>query len=100
MTRQSSDGGIDLVARLPRQVWPIQAQSIQVQAKRWSKPVGRREIAELRGSLSPRMMGVLVTTGNFSKSALVESERPNLLPISLVDGIQLGAVAVDLKLDL
>jgi hypothetical protein len=31
---------------------------------------------------------------------LVESERPNLLPISLVDGIQLGAVAVDLKLDL
>ena len=64
VTKRSSDGGIDVVARMPLTVWPIGEQIIQVQAKRWLRPVGRREVAELRGSLLPRAIGVIMTTGN------------------------------------
>jgi restriction endonuclease Mrr len=69
-----------------------------VQAKRWLRPVGRREVAELRGSLVPRAIGVLITTGNYARPAIVEADRPNLLPISLVDGHKLATVVMRLKL--
>ena len=98
VTKQSSDGGVDVVARMPLSIWPVETQIIQVQAKRWLRPVGRREVAELRGSLVPRAIGVLITTGNYARPALVEADRPNLLPISLVDGHKLATVVMRLKL--
>ncbi len=100
VTKQSADGGVDVVARLPRAIWPLENQMIQVQAKRWSQAVGRREVAELRGSLLPRAIGVLITTGNFARTAIVEADRPNLLPISLVDGHKLASVALRLELEI
>lgn len=99
VTRKSSDGGVDVVARMPLSLWPVETQIIQVQAKRWLRPVGRREVAELRGSLLPRALGVLITTGNCARSAIVEADRPNLLPISLIDGHKLASVAMRLNLD-
>jgi hypothetical protein len=98
VTRQSADGGIDLLARLPLSVWVLEAQSVQIQVKRWSKPVGRREVAELRGSLSPRSSGAIISTGNYSQTALAEADRPHCLPISLVDGFQLATVVKRLRL--
>ncbi len=98
VTKKSSDGGVDVIARMPLSVWPIESQIIQVQVKRWLRPIGRREVAELRGSLHPRAIGVLVTTGNYARTAILEAGRPNLLPISLVDGHRLATVAMQLKL--
>ncbi len=100
VTKKSSDGGVDIVARMPLFIWPIESQIIHVQVKRWQRPVGRREVAELRGSLIPRALGALITTGNYARTAIVESERPHMLPISLVDGQQLAAVAIRLNLEI
>ena len=100
VTKQSSDGGIDLIARMPFSMWPIQSQVIHMQVKRWQKPVGRREVAQLRGSLEPRALGAVITTGNYARTAIIESERPHMLPISLVDGHQLAAVALRLNLEI
>ena len=99
VTKKSSDGGVDVIARMPFTLWPVESQIIQVQAKRWLRPVGRREVAELRGSLLPRALGVLITTGNYARSAIVEADRPNLLPISLIDGHKLAIVAMRLNLE-
>jgi hypothetical protein len=100
VTKKSSDGGVDIVARMPLSIWPIESQIIHVQVKRWQRPVGRREVAELRGSLAPRALGALITTGNYARTAIVESERPHMLPISLIDGHQLAAVAIRLNLEI
>jgi hypothetical protein len=99
VTRKSSDGGIDILARMPLMVWPVETQILQIQVKRWQKPVGRRDVAELRGSLNPRAFGVIVSTGNFSRTAITESERPHLQPISLVNGHQFATVVLRLKLN-
>ncbi len=98
VTKKSSDGGVDVIARMPLSLWPVETQIIQVQAKRWLRPVGRREVAELRGSLLPRALGVLITTGNYARSAIVEADRPNLLPISLIDGHKFATVTMRLNL--
>lgn len=100
LTRKSFDGGVDVVARMPLSIWPVESQIIQLQAKRWLRPVGRREVAELRGSLIPKAIGVLVTTGNYAKTAIQEADRPNLLPISLVDGHRLAAIAMNLSINI
>lgn len=100
VTKKSADGGVDIVARMPLSIWPIESQIIHVQVKRWQRSVGRREVAELRGSLAPRALGALITTGNYARTAIIESERPHMLPISLVDGHQLAAVAIRMNLEI
>lgn len=100
VTKQSSDGGVDVMARLPLSIWPIEGQVIHIQVKRWQRPVGRREVAHLRGSLIPKALGVLITTGNYARTAIVEAERPHMLPISLVDGHRLAAVAIRMNLEI
>jgi len=73
VTRYSQDGGIDITGLLSSEIWPITDLLVQVQAKRWLHTVGRRDVAELRGSLSPFARGCLVTTSQFSKAALLEA---------------------------
>jgi restriction endonuclease Mrr len=46
---------------------------VQVQAKRWLHSVGRKEVAELRGSLQPFAKGAVVTTSHFSRAAINEA---------------------------
>ncbi len=98
VTKQSADGGVDVVARMPLSVWPVERQIIQIQAKRWQRPVGRREIAELRGSLIPQAIGVMITTGNYAKTAITEAGRPHQMPVSLIDGHKLAIIRMDLKM--
>lgn len=100
VSKKSADGGVDIIARMPLMVWPVESQLIQVQVKRWQRAVGRREVAELRGSLIPHAIGVIVTTGNYAKTAIIEAERPHLLPISLVDGHKLAEFALNLNLEI
>jgi HJR/Mrr/RecB family endonuclease len=88
VTRFSQDGGIDVNAYAAGIMWPVQNLLLQVQAKRWLHTVGRREVAELRGSLAPYARGAIVTTSHFSRAAILEASETGKAPIVLVDGYE------------
>ena len=92
VTRYSQDGGIDVNAFASCSMWPVQNLMIQVQAKRWLHSVGRKEVAELRGSLQPFARGAVVTTSHFSKAAISEATEPGKNPIVLLDGMRFAEV--------
>ena len=97
VTKYSQDGGIDLNARTGSAMWALGDCHLQVQAKRWIHTVGRKEVAELRGSLEPFARGTVVTTSHFSKAALLEANGPGKNPIHLVDGYDLSATIIRSK---
>jgi hypothetical protein len=100
VTQYSQDGGIDVNAFAGPSMWPVRDLMIQVQAKRWLHTVGRREVAELRGSLQPFARGALVSTSHFSRAAITEAVEPGKNPITLVDGFSLATLirSINLKL--
>jgi HJR/Mrr/RecB family endonuclease len=100
VTRFSQDGGIDVNARPARDARPIRQLLIQIQAKRWLHTVGRKEVAELRGSLQPHAAGCVVTTSHFSRAALQEAREPGKLPIALIDGYELAHWAQKAQLEI
>jgi restriction system protein len=75
--------------------WLFESTLVQVQAKRWLHSVGRKEIAELRGSLQPFARGAVVTTSHFSKAAINEAREVGKNPIALVDGFRLSKIVID-----
>lgn len=95
VTRFSADGGVDVNARAGRRIWVFESTLVQVQAKRWLHSVGRKEVAELRGSLQPFARGAVVTTSHFSKAAIREATEAGKNPIALVDGFRLSQVVLD-----
>jgi hypothetical protein len=95
VTRFSADGGIDVNARVGGRLWIFENAVVQVQAKRWLHSVGRKEVAELRGSLQPFARGVVVTTSHFSRAAINEANEEGKNPIALVDGFRLSKVVLD-----
>lgn len=101
VTRFSQDGGIDVNARVGAAVWAIPNLLVQVQAKRWLHTVGRKEVAELRGSLQPHAAGCIVTTSQFSRAALIESREPGKVPITVINGLELAGLthAASMTLD-
>lgn len=92
VTRFSGDGGVDVNAFAGPALWPYRGGLLQVQAKRWLHTVGRREVAELRGSLQPHAQGAVVTTSFFTKAAVVEASEAAKKPIVLVNGLEFAAV--------
>lgn len=92
VTRFSADGGIDVNALAGPNLWPYGEGLLQVQAKRWLHTVGRREIAELRGSLQPHAQGAVITTSFFTKAAIAEAAEAAKKPIVLVNGLQFSAI--------
>jgi len=100
VTRYSQDGGIDINARLDRRAWPLRHLLTQIQAKRWLHTVGRKEVAELRGSLQPHAAGCVVTTSHFSRAAVAESTETGKVPITIVDGYELARIVQSVKFDL
>jgi HJR/Mrr/RecB family endonuclease len=95
VTRFSADGGVDVNARAGARIWVFENTLVQVQAKRWLHSVGRKEVAELRGSLQPFARGAVVTTSHFSKAAINEAGEEGKNPIALVDGFRLSKVVLD-----
>lgn len=95
VTRFTSDGGIDVNARAGGRIWVFENALVQVQAKRWLHSVGRKEVAELRGSLQPFARGVVLTTSHFSKAAINEAYEQGKNPIALIDGFRLSKVVLD-----
>ncbi len=100
VTKYSQDGGIDVNARPGKLSWPLRHLLIQLQAKRWLHTVGRKEVAELRGSLQPHAAGCIVTTSHFSRAALAESTGSGKIPITAIDGYELASIVKSLKLEL
>jgi restriction system protein len=100
VTKFSADGGVDVNARAGLRIWVLENTMIQVQAKRWLHSVGRKEVAELRGSLQPFARGAVVTTSHFSKAAINEASEEGKNPIVLVDGFRLSKVVLDEQFDL
>jgi restriction endonuclease Mrr len=100
VTRYSQDGGIDINARLDKRAWPLRHLLTQIQAKRWLHTVGRKEVAELRGSLQPHAAGCVVTTSHFSRAAVAESTETGKVPITIVDGYELARIVQSVKLNL
>jgi restriction endonuclease Mrr len=92
VTRYSQDGGIDVNAIAGKTMWPLRGLLVQIQAKRWLHTVGRKEVAELRGSLQPHARGAVVTTSQFSKAALGEASDAGKHPIVLIDGFEFARV--------
>ena len=100
VTRFSADGGVDVNARTGGRIWIFESTLVQIQAKRWLHSVGRKEVAELRGSLQSYAKGAVVTTSHFSKAAISEAGENGKNPITLVDGLKLSKVVLDEKFPL
>lgn len=100
VTRFSQDGGIDVNASAGDWMWPLRDILIQIQAKRWLHTVGRKEVAELRGSLQPHARGAVVTTSHFSKAALNEASEAGKQPIVLVDGFEFARIVTTCEITL
>ncbi len=94
VTKYSQDGGIDVTALAGERMWPLRDLLLQVQAKRWLHTVGRKEVAELRGSLQPYACGAVVTTSHFSNAALREATEGGKKPIVLVNGFEFSRLVL------
>ena len=95
VTKFSADGGVDVNARAGSRMWAFENILVQIQAKRWLHSVGRKEVAELRGSLQPFARGAVVTTSHFSKAAINEASEAGKNPIALIDGFRLSNVVLE-----
>jgi restriction system protein len=95
VTKFSADGGVDVNARVGVKMWLFASTLVQVQAKRWLHSVGRKEVAELRGSLQPFARGAVVTTSHFSRAAINEAGEEGKNPIALIDGFHLSRIVID-----
>lgn len=94
VTKFSADGGVDVNARAGGRIWIFERTLVQVQAKRWLHSVGRKQVAELRGSLQPFAKGAVITTSHFSKAAINEAAEDGKSPIALIDGFRLSGVVL------
>ena len=99
LTRRGGDGGIDLNSYLDASHYFMKNLLVQFQAKRWKHSVGRKEIAEFRGSLKSAM-GVFVTTSHFTSQAQLESQETGHKPIVLIDGIRFSEIVLRLSVPL
>jgi hypothetical protein len=82
VTKKSGDDGIDVNAILKHRF--SLNLDYQFQVKRWKHSVGRKEVANLRGSLGFNSFGVIISTSHFTKSAINESQDNGKAPINLV----------------
>ncbi|MBZ4400963.1 restriction endonuclease [Myxococcus sp. AS-1-15] len=89
---QSGDEGIDGIIKEDR----LGLDVVYIQAKRWTKPVGRPVVQAFAGSLEGQRArkGVLITTSAFSREAR-EYVRQIEKKIVLIDGGELAKLMID-----
>lgn len=85
---QSGDGGVDVVANIELGVTSVREV---VQAKRHSRPVQRKDLDALRGSLYRfnAVRGTIVATSRFAKGAIEAAFAQGAAPVTLIDGEKL-----------
>lgn len=87
VTKQSSDGGIDVRGTLV--VADVIRTKMAVQVKRWKDNIHAPTVQQVRGSLGAHEQGLIITTSDFSRGARVEAERVDATPVALMGGKQL-----------
>jgi restriction system protein len=93
VTGRSGDGGVDVRGTLV--VGDVIRTRIAVQVKRWKQNVQAPTVQQVRGSLGTHEQGLIITTSDFSAGAREEAERPNAVPVGLMNGEQLVALLVE-----
>ena len=85
---RNNEGGIDLQACSKT---GVTASRIILQVKQYQRPVQRRFVDELRGTMlrTGATQGLLITTSDFPTIARITAARERLAPIRLVDGDEL-----------
>lgn len=85
MTKQTADGGIDLVAYNNQ---PLVEGTYIVQCKRWSSSVGEPIVRDLYGVVTSERAskGILITNSTYTNSAISFAQGK---PIELIDGPKL-----------
>jgi restriction endonuclease Mrr len=86
VTKRSGDAGIDVKAVLV--VEGVGNIRTCIQVKRQQNAVGRPVVQNLRGSLGPHEVGIVVTSSGFSDEAREEAQDPTKAPIALISGQQ------------
>lgn len=84
VTRYTGDKGIDVRGDLS--AGGITQIRAAVQAKKWKHNVQATTVREVRGSLTSREQGIIITTSDFSSGAREEANAVGKTPISLVNG--------------
>ncbi len=85
---RNNDGGIDLQACSQT---GVTTSRIILQVKQYQRPVQRRFVDELRGTMlrTGATQGLLITTSDFPTIARITAARERVAPIRLVDGDEL-----------
>ena len=98
VTKQSSDGGIDVRGLLV--VGEVIKIRMAVQAKRWKKGnnIQKPIVQQVRGSLGAHEQGLIITTSDFSPGARKEALRPDAVPVALMNGEELVALLSEHKI--
>jgi restriction system protein len=97
VTGRTGDGGIDGrgIVRLQNVV----SLHAIFQCKRYSGSVAAEEVRQFRGAMTGRSdYGIFLTTGRFTRGALLEASRDGAPPIDLIDGERLVDMLKDLRL--
>lgn len=96
VTQLHKDGGIDVRGTLV--VGEAIRTRMAVQVKRWQGNVQRQQVQQVRGSLGAHEQGLIIATSDFSSPAREEAERPDAVPVGLMNGEQLVGLLVENEL--
>ena len=89
VTKRSKDGGIDLIAVRNGigEFSNTDSVNYYIQAKRYKKgKVNVKTLRELKGVIPFGHKGMLITTSEFTKDVIIESNNDLSKPVTLVDG--------------
>lgn len=100
VTKPSKDGGIDGTGIY--EISPLVSMRICFQCKRYKDSVGPNAVQQFRGAMGGAgknvEKGILITTGNFTKSARKDAEEGGPPYVDLIDGSKLCQLLYDFKL--
>ena len=97
ITGRSGDGGID--GKGVVRIGGLLSFHTIFQCKRYKGSVGSKEIRDFRGAMVGRAdKGLFITTGKFTRDAVLEATRDGAPPIDLVDGERLVNMMKELGL--
>lgn len=94
VTKQSGDKGIDIMADLTLE--GITDVKTVVQVKRFKKGnnISGSVVTQLRGSAEVDQRGLIITTSDFTKGAVMEAKASNKMPVALVNGEKLVSLMI------
>lgn len=96
VTKYGNDGGIDVRGIL--QISDVVRIKMAVQVKRWQKNIQRPTVQQVRGSLGTHEQGLIITTSNFSKGAIIDAQQDNKKPVALMNGEQFVNLLINYNL--